>query len=1045
MRKLLLVLTAFLLLTGTLWAQKTITGKVTDDKGNPIPNASVQVRGTNTGTTTKADGTYTLTVPANATRLVISSVGMVPQELSIGSGSTVDAQLETTVQDLAEVVVTVPYGTVKKTAFTGSETTVTSKVLERQQVTSVTKALDGLAPGIMTTNGGGAPGSGASIIIRGFASINNSQSPLYVLNGVPYDGSIAALNMDDIETVTVLKDAAATALYGSRSAGGVIMITTKSGKRGKPTVDATIRQGYMSRGIPEYDRVGPQEYYELMWEATRNSFQYGNGMSPAAAAAKASAELTDANHLVYNAYNVPGNQLVDPATGKLNPNASLLWNESWEDALFRTAARTNATVSVAGAGDKSSYRLSAGYLNEEGTMINTDYKRYNFRLDLRTQPSKWINAGLTMDGAFARDNSVIGSGSFTSNPFYYSRNMGPIYPIYQHDPVTGAFVMDPLTGQPALDWGNPSQMGTRPYAPNSNLLGSLMLDERSSKVYNGNANGYIEVILPAGFSFKTTLGVNMWENQGTTYQNNQYGDAQNISGRSTKSFDRRISYTLNEVLTYTKEFGKNNLRVLVGHENYSWQRNFLSATKIGFQIPGQTELDNGGTTEGSPSSFEDHHTIESYFSSLTYDYDGKYLLSGGVRRDGSSRFGPDYRWGNFYSAGIGWRISQEAFMQNINWLNELKLKASFGEVGNENIGALYADKNYLYADGFGNFVPPTPGRLADPTLQWEKNQKFNAGFDFAMFKNRLQGTIEYFTNASKDLIFDVPQPYSPAGVQFVYRNIGKSTNKGIEIQLGYNAIRKRNFDWRIDVNFTSFKNEVTQLPANQSENGIVSGTKKIAVGHSIFDFWLREFAGVDASTGEALYYRDVLGADGKPTGQRTLTNNITQASFYWFDTAIPDFFGGITNSFRYKDFDFSFLVTYSYGGKFYDGNYAGLMHYGAYGTAWHTDIRQRWQKPGDVTNVPKIQNAVANQDGQSSRYLMDGSYLNIKNVTLSYSVPKTVTSKIGIPGATFYANVDNVVLFTAKKGMDPQRSFNGTSDASFPPFRTFTVGLNLSL
>ncbi|MFT3826784.1 MAG: TonB-dependent receptor [Chitinophagaceae bacterium] len=1043
MRKIFSLLAGLLLLSAQLLAQtRTITGRVTDANNNPVVNASVVVKGTKVGTTTKVDGTFSLTVSTSAKTLTVSSVEFSEQDVAIGDRSAINVTLTTKSESLSEVIVSVPYGSIKKTSFTGSEATVTSRVIERQQVTSVTKVLEGSVPGLIATNGGGAPGSSADIRIRGFGSINGSSTPLYVLNGVPYDGSISALSNDEIESVTVLKDASAAALYGSRAANGVIMITTKKGKRGKSAVSANVRQGFMSRGIPEYSRLNQKDYYELNWESIRNSF-VASGDSYATAGQKASQQLTDGSHLVYNAYNVAGTSLVDPTTGKLDPNAKLLWTDSWEDALFRTASRTNANVNISGGGDKNDYFLSLGYLNEQGTMKNTGYKRYNFRLNVNSAATSWLNAGLNVDGAMTDNKNVINGGTATSNPFYYTRQMGPIYPVYQYD-GSGNVVLDSL-GQKVLDWGVPTQMGTRPYAGNSNLLGSLALDDRSSKLINANANTFVEVKFLKDFSFKTTLGVNIWDNQSTAYQNNQYGDAANVRGRSTKTSERQTSLTFNEVLSWNKTFGEHSVKALVGHENYRLQYNNLNLTRTGFQFPGQTELDNATITESVGGSYEDNHRIESYFAGVNYEFDQKYLVSGSFRRDGSSRFADSVRWGNFYSAGLGWRISQESFMNHIKWLNELKLKASYGEQGNENIGLYYQYRDYYYADGSGGYS--TPARPANPGLKWESNKTLNVGFDFAILDNRLQGTIEYFNKVSNNLLFDVPVPTSTGNASY-WGNAGALKNYGIELQLGYNAIRKRDFDWRIDLALTHFKNKVTRLPPTQRERGIITGTKRLLEGRSIYDFWVREYAGVDASTGEALYYADVLGTDGKPTGDRVLTNDITKASYYYKGTAVPDISGGITNSFHYKNFDLSFLVTFSYGGLFYDGNYAGLMHSGSYGIAWSSDILQRWQKPGDVTNVPKVQNSrISVQDGQSSRFLMDASYVNFKNITLSYTLPASILHNIGnaVSSIQIFGNVDNAYLFTAKKGMDPQRSFGGTSDATYPPFRTITFGLNVKL
>ncbi|MEJ7588913.1 MAG: TonB-dependent receptor [Ferruginibacter sp.] len=1035
----------------TLLAQnRTLTGVVKTPQGDPVVDASVTVQGAGSGTTTKPDGSFSLLVNQDAKTIIVSSVGMSTKEIRIGGNTNFAITLSTEAMDLLEVVVQVPYGTVKKTAFTGSENTITATSIQKQQVTSVTRALEGLVPGIIATNGGGAPGSNAGILIRGVGSVNANSAPLYVLNGSPYDGSIAAISTDDIESVTVLKDAAAAALYGSRAANGVIMITTKKGKRGKAAVTATLRQGFMSRAIPEYDRVNSSQYYELFWEAYRNSY-INQGDNRTLAGTKASNVLTGPSGLVYNAFNVPGATLVDPVTGKINSGASLLWNERWEDALFRQASRTNANINFSGAGENSDYYFSAGYLNEEGILKNSGYKRYNLRLNVNIAPTKWLNTGINLDGAVAQRKDVTSGGTATSNPFYYTRQMGPIYPVYQHDPVTGGFV-DSL-GEHKLDWGVPEQMGTRPYAGRSNLLGSLALDNISSNIFNGNANTFAEIKFLRDFTLRGTLGVNVYTDNNTDYQNNQYGDAAPSSpggsdgGRSTKSNNRQISLTANEVLTWRKSFGVHNLRVLGGHENYKYKNNFLSGSSTGFLFPGQSELDNGSGPFNLPNSNEDNHSIESYFGNINYDFDQKYLLSASYRTDGSSRFRDSVRWGNFYSVGLGWRVSQEKFLSNVNWLNELKFRASYGEQGNEALldpdgnALFYQYRNYYFANGNGTYSAPT--RPANPDLLWEKSKTINVGVDFAVFKNRLTGTVEYFNKISDNLLFDVPLPIS-TGFASTFQNIGSMRNYGIELQLGYNIVSGRNFNWRIDLNLTHFKNKLTKLPPKQTEKGIITGTKKLMIGHSIFDFWLPEYAGVDASNGDALYYKDVLDATGKPTS-RVLTNLYNQATYYFHSTALPDISGGITNSFNYKGFDLSVLVTFSYGGQFYDGNYASIMHRGDAGIALHTDILKRWQKPGDVTVVPRLQNAIGGQTGASSRWLVDGSWLNIKNVTLSYSLPKPIANRLHVGGLQVFGNVDNAWLFTAKKGMDPQRAFNGTADATYTPFRTVNVGFTFNL
>lgn len=1044
--------TLFLLLISMAFSQawsqatRTVTGKVTDEQGNPVGAATVQAKGnTKTGTSTGNDGTFRLTVPADVTTLVISSLGYKQAEVRITDQNNITVQLTASAdRSLDEVVVTVPYGTVKKTAFTGSEATISAKTLARQQVTSVTRSLEGQVAGIIATNGGGAPGTGATVLIRGVGSVNASSSPLYVVNGIPYDGSIAAIPNDDIESISVLKDAAAAALYGSRAANGVIMITTKRGKKGAPAVTVNVRQGFMSRLIPEYDRVGPKEYYELFWEAYRNQYRDAGGLSEAAAGVAASNVLTSSNGLVYNAYNVPGNQLVDPVTGKLNPNAQLLWNESWEDALYRTASRTHANLSVSGAGERNDYYISVGYLNEEGILKFSGYKRFNGRVNVNTTATNWLNLGLNIDGEVAKRSDVISGGSATSNPFYYTRSMGPIYPVYRHDLVTGAYVDS--AGQHLLDWGVPGMMGTRPYAGNSNLLGSLALDDRSRNITNVNANTYAEIKFTKDLSLKTTIGGNLFEQNITSYQNNQYGDAAPSGGlanggRSTKTWDRQLSYTANEVLSWNKHFGEHNIKALAGHEDYLYRYNYFSAAKQGFQFPGQSELDNGGSTLGLPSSYQIDHRIESYFTGVNYDYRGKYLASGSFRTDGSSRFRDSVRWGQFYSVGLGWVISKEDFLK-ANWISQLKIRANYGEQGNENIGEYYPYESYYYANGDGTYVAPS--RPAATNLMWETNKSFDVGVDFSLFKNRLQGTVDYFNRASSNLLFDVPLPIS-TGYASALRNVGSMKNYGWELTLGFNAVNHKNFDWRIDGNITSFKNRITKLFGKAETEGIINGSKKLLPGHGIFDFFIPEWAGVDPATGNNLYYKDILDANGKSTGQRTVTDIYNSATSYYVASALPKFSGGLTNSLRLKNFELSVLTSFAYGGKFLDYNYQGLMHRGDAGFAWSTDILKRWQKPGDVTNVPRLQSALSGNEGTSTRFLLDASYLNIKNITLSYTLSAPVLNRLHLAGLQVYGNIDNVFVFTAKKGMDPQRSFTGTADETYTPYRTVTFGFTANL
>jgi TonB-linked SusC/RagA family outer membrane protein len=1044
---LLVTFSLMLIVMSQAWAQtRTVTGKVTDAAtGQGLAGVTILAEGTSVGTSTNTAGQYFLVVPANVTTLAFSFIGYTTVERTLDNAATIHVGLVAHVNQLQEVSVQVPYGTVAKTAFTGSEATITSTAIQKQQVTSVTRVLEGLVPGIQTTNGGGAPGSGASVRIRGIGSVNASSSPLYVVDGIPFDGTLASISTDDIETLTVLKDAAASALYGSRAANGVIMITTRRGKKGKPAVAINVRSGVSERGIPEYERVSPQEFYEMTWESLRNANLVAKNpatnatYTPAEAGLAASNIVASSDGLAYNPFNVAPNQVIDPATGKLNPNAQLLYHDDWSKVLFQQATRTDLNLNVSGAGDNNDYLFSLGYLKENGTAKFSDYDRLSARVKANTTVNSWLKAGINLSGALADLNGSFATGVANANPFYYSRFIGPVYPVWQRD-ASGNFVTDPATGDRVPDWGL-----ARPFGPNSNLLSSLDLDDRGSKRSEATANTFAEMKFLRDFTFRTTIGGSFYQNLATTFQNSLFGDAASVAGRSTKADTRQLAYTFNQVLSWNRKFGDHGFTALAGHENYDYEYNFLNATRTGFPFPGTNEIASAATLTGA-TSYTNQLRIESYFSNLSYDFREKYLLSASFRTDGSSRFYQEARWGNFWSVGGGWRISRESFLRGLNWLDELKLKASYGQQGNEDILGTDGSSNYyawqgLYSLGANNGTAPGAlfGQFPVQELQWEKNTSGNVGADFRLF-NKLEGTLEWYNRISDNLLFNVPLAPS-TGVSIIPKNIGAMKNTGIELQLGYNAIATDDFDYRIDVNLARNKNKITRLPASQQE--IIIGAAKLMEGKSIYDFWLREYAGVNPDNGDALYYMDTKGADGQVTG-RTTTNDTRLATLYYHDSALPGLTGGITNSVRYKGFDFSVLVTGQAGGKFYDENHAGLMHRGTLGTHWSKDILNRWQKPGDITKVPRLQRGIANNDSPSSRWLYDASFLTVKNMNLGYTLPKTVTSKAGMHGLRAFVAADNAFIFTKNKGMDPQQAFNGRSDYAYPIFRTFTLGLNAS-
>lgn len=1038
MKKRLAIFLASMLFVGVqlLQAQTTrITGTVTSSEdGMPLPGVSVIVKGTTIGGATDANGKYELNVPANAEVLTVSFIGFVTQDLSIAGRSVIDVVMESESKQIEEVMV-VAYGTATKKSFTGAASVVNSEKIEKIQASSVTKALEGLAPGVQVSGSSGQPGSGASIRIRGIGSVNASSAPLYVVDGVPFDGSINSINNEDIENISILKDAASASLFGARGANGVIMITTKKGKS-DGRVNVKVTRGWSDRAVPEYDRVSAKQWYEMQAEGIVNA-RVAAGVPLATALANVAGAGTSgeaANNVWYrngryNPWSVAPNAVLDPTTGKMLDGVDLLYQDDWQEELFQIAPRQEVTVSASRAKDNTDIYVSAGYVNEEGIVKYTNFERFNARLNVNSQVKSWLKVGMNFSGATQKTDQLLAEGTYTTNPFYYTRVMGPIFPIWKRN-ADGTFQIDPNTGKRVFDMG---ASPARPYAPNSNLVATLPLDDRSFKRDELSVRSYAEFKFLKDFTFKVSANSDITGTYATTYQNNQLGDAQNVKGRSTKSYTRGYSYTANEILTYNKTIDDHSIEVMVGHENYSYLRHYLSATRTGYGFP-TSELVAGAVGEGS-TSYTDEYSLEGYLSRLSYNYASKYFAQASFRRDGSSRFSKDSRWGNFFSIGGAWVVSSEEFMASTrNFLNNLKVKVSYGEQGNDDIGNFYGYQSLYTIDDYNNhdLNGAWYSSLPNEDLKWEKNKNFNTGIEFTVFE-RFGGELTYFQRSSDNLLFSVPRPQS-TGLSGKWENVGTMVNKGIEVNLNGKIIKTNDFEWNFDFNITHYKNEITKLPQKE----IISGTKKLSVGHSVYDFWLRESAGVDPNTGLQLYYYN-----DPTTGEKLTTTNQNNASYYYVGSSIPDFYGGLTTGFKYKWFDASVLVTYSVGGEMYDGAYAALMHGGAYGTHWHKDILKRWHEVGQETDVPRVQNGLTQLTAQSSRFLTDASFVNIKNVTIGFTLPKNISSKAGIENARLFVTGDNLKIFSKRKGMDPQQSFAGVSDYTYVPNKTFTVGLTL--
>lgn len=992
------------------------------------------VKGTQNGVTADFDGNYSIQA-ASTDILVFSFVGMSSKEIRVGNQTVINVTLESSNQ-LEEVVV-VAYGTAKKESYTGSVTQINAEDIGKRSLTNVVNALDGAAAGVKIAPANGQPGSTPQIIVRGIGSVNASISPLIIVDGVEFVGSFSSLNQNDIESISVLKDAASTSLYGSRAANGVIMITTKKGRKGKAVAQLNFSQGVTSRSIEEYERVNAFEYYPLMWEAIRNGLAI-TGNTPFDEANQ-TATNTVFNQLRTNPFNVPNNEIVG-TNGLINPNAQLLFTDlDWQEPLERSGTRTNVDFSYSGADDKTDYYVSLGYLLEEGYVIKSNFERISSRININSQLKDWFKTGVNLSATTSRsNNSRDGGTSSLVNPFFSTRTIAPIYPIFLHD-ETGAFVLDDA-GQRIFDDGA-NRVGS---SSGRHVIQETLLNITRNEINSISGRTYAEFTFLKDFTFTFNAALDKRFIYTEDFDNPIVGDGAPI-GRGGRDSQINTTINYNQLIRYNKSLGNHNFNVLLGHESFETEINFFTGFRSGLVVDGNTELINFTTTLDLESNSATL-TREGYFANLNYDYNGKYLLSGSYRRDASSRFSRSARWGNFFSVGAAWNIDKENFLKDVSWLDALKLRLSYGEVGNDNLGDFFISQS-LFGLGFNNGGEGgiRGSAAGNPDLTWEVNVQQDIALEFSLFNSRVSGTLEYYERDSEDLLFEVPLPVS-AGFDSFPDNIGDMTNKGFEFDINIGIIRNPNFRWDLNINGSTLTNEITKLPQEE----IINGTKKLVVGGDIFAYWLRDWFGVDPADGSALFVLDPeLGAAGdadvRTINGTLVTTNQNKAKFDFVGTAVPDLFGGFTNSFRYKQIDLSFTFTYQLGGETYDTNFAALMHPGTFGTALAKEALNRWQQPGDITNVPRMDaNQVNVFNAASDRWLVDSDFLALRQFNIGYNFDKELLSSFGINTARLYASGENLFIATGRKGLDAGQNFNGTTQNRFTPSRVVSFGLNVT-
>lgn len=1072
MKKIKLFFTAVvLILSATVASAQSITvkGVVTDaSTGEPIPFAALMIKGTTTGVSTDAVGAFSISAPAQGT-LVVSSVGYQDAEVRIEGRTSLDITLVADAEFLDDVVV-VAYGTSKKSSFTGSASQVGSQQLEKRVISNAMNALEGNMSGVQVTSASGQPGSGASIRIRGFGSVNASNSPLYVVDGAIYDGSISDINPADIESMTVLKDAASTSLYGSSAGNGVVLITTKAGSKGTASgVSLNIQQGLSRRAYKDYATLGLDDHMLASWGVLKG-LRLSAGDDEATAAQYASSNLMTvlasaglAEH--YNPYKgVTADQIVLPS-GQLNPAITgLKYGDDldWDGLAYGTGYRQEYTLSYNSSTDKSDTYASVGYLNEDGYMVNTDFERYTGRLNYNLQPVKWFKTGLNL--GFTRTNSTYSNATSSSTSSYaniqmFTRTIAPYYPIHLHDDA-GAYldVAGNVTTNPDDYQYDYSTRLVGTYVGRDGYVEQLWNNRQYNRM-NESAKTYFTIMPIDGLSLTVNYSLNNTDYRSKRYENPYVGDGTAGPARLAIDAYRELSQTFNQIIQYTKSFGSNNLDVTLGHENYSYKYEDIYAMKVGETIHGMNDFANYTDISSLTSDTTDYRK-EGYFGRINYDYASKYYASLSYRHDGTSRFSPENRWGDFWSFGVSWRLIQEDFLKNVSWLSNLKLRASYGETGNDNVSGYYPYQT-LYGLGYTNGKEAGVyfTSMSNYNLKWETQVSSDLGLEFGMFDNRLTGTVELFRKDSKDLLFDVAQPIS-TGISSITQNIGKVSNKGVEIDLEGQLVKTKDWNVTLGANATFVKNVIVSLPEEMKQEGYINGSKKWMEGSSIYEFWLYQWQGVDPATGSGYYLInetkddkgnvqqvDVPAADKIVVDGKEYTTSSTYAKKDFSGASIPKVYGGFNFNVAYRNFSLAATFSYQLGGKILDSSYATLMGNVGYGNKMAADLNNAWKKPGDITDVPRLDATTTTNTSwtqtNSTRWLTSSNYLNLRSVNLAYQLPDKVVDKINAKSARIIVACENVFMIKARQGLNPMANFTGLTYNEYMPSRNFTVGVNV--
>ena len=1102
-KRLMMFMMSLFLCAGSVLAQTKISGTVySQDDGQPIIGAAVQVLGTSTGMLTDVEGKFSLTMPQGKNTLRISYLGMETKDVQAKNGMRVF--LKSDAKTLDDVLV-IGYGTSKKSAFTGSAVEIDSKDITSHVTSTATSALVGKVAGITATSSSGAPGSAPTIRIRGIGSYAAATTPLYIVDGVPMEQSVASINPDDIESMSVLKDASASAIYGNRGANGVVIITTKKAKSNQDAeIKVDMKWGSNGRLIPQYDIIkNPAEYYETVYRSLYNSQIY-HGKT-----AEQAFDYADRNILAstgggtgVQVYTIPDGQNLVGHDFKLNPNAKLgYWDgeyyyypDDWYDELYHNSFRQEYNISASGATGNLNYYASVGYLNDGGQVANSKYQRYTARTNVEYQAKKWLK--LTTNMAFTHNISESPSYSSdtygsSSNLFYYANSMGSIYPLYVRN----------------QDGSIRTENGRTVYMTNNNTNQTRpgFINNAARDNDFNRTQGYGDIFTGQWAAVVTPItGLNLTAQLSATDINSRYNylysafaSSGSVDGEVDVEHNRTLAVNQQYLANYTHTFAEvHNLTVLAGYEQYKIKKQNLEGYNDHLYDPFIAELNNTkGSDKKAVYSYTDNYMTEGFLGRLGYDYDNRYFLNASIRRDASSKFAPGHRWGTFWSVGGAWQINKENFMLNVKWVDILKFKLSYGENGNDQ-GMNY----YAYADRYSTTYNNDTGAysiqqsaMGNENLTWETKKSWNAGIDFALFKNSITGSLEVYTGKTKDLLWSKTLPASAGKtVNNYYTNIGTLLNRGIEFALDASILRTKDINWNFNIALAHNHNEFTELDPAIVETGQRYSNSIIRVGGSSAQAYMVRYAGVN-SEGQAQYYAQfVLDKDGKRVNQTVddngvadiytgdtrvnsygnaaedypygveegLVTDISKATRYDIGDILPKIQGGFGTSLSVYGVELTAQFSFQLGGKFYDGSYQQLMHNALSseaGKAMHRDLLDAWSPENPTSNIPRLSNASVDDPGVGSqtpqdRFLTNSNYLCLNNLSLGYNLPKSLVTPLSLRGIRVYVAGENLFLLTARKGMDPRynlgigsmTSGGGLASGSYSAMRSITAGLTVT-